>query len=182
MKKENVPCSYQRKLVFNGNSCSPLSPIKKKARKKSTNTQIMVPEKKSSKKLTFVSEKDQMNIILKFLGVPGDEDLSFLTESKKKAFRQTYETYSGKKFSSILPDEDDECIHLIKKMLEFNPYCRYSAEECLNHPYFSKVRNKSHETFCKIKPKIEKDARLTHVIHNFKLNKKNPLLEDLAEL
>lgn len=61
-----------------------------------------------------VTEKDQMNMILKTLGTPSDSDLSFMNDSKRKAFFNTYEQYSGKKFSSLLPSENDECIHLIK--------------------------------------------------------------------
>ena len=61
-----------------------------------------------------VTEKDQMNKIVKVLGTPSEIDLSFMSNSKRKAFFETYDNYSGKKFSSMLPSENDECIHLIK--------------------------------------------------------------------
>ena len=75
---------------------------------------INIDENNLTKKSNGVTEKDQMNIIIKALGTPSDSDLSFMNDSKRKAFLNTYEKYSGKKFSSIFPSENDDCIHLIK--------------------------------------------------------------------
>jgi hypothetical protein len=83
----------------------------------------------SPKKMYGPTEKDQMNTIIKVLGVPDEDDLSFLTAEKQKAFYATYQDYKGKKFNLLFPDEQDDSLHLLKKMLEFNPYSRYSAEE-----------------------------------------------------
>ena len=91
--------------------------------------EIYSNEKKPKTKLSGVTEKDQMNKIIKVLGVPDSNDLSFMSSPKQKAFLATYEQYKGKKFNTIFPAEGDESIHLLKKMLEFNPYFRYSAEE-----------------------------------------------------
>lgn len=130
--------------------------------------QIYTDEKKSKTKKNGVTEKDQMNCIIKVLGQPSDNDLSFMNSSKQKAFRATYMDYTGKNLSTIFPDEDEECLHLLRKMLEFNPYYRYSADECLAHPYFNDVRNKTLEKKCDVKPTFDQEARLTHVIHQFK--------------
>lgn len=111
-------------------------------------------------------------MIIKVLGVPNEYDLSFMTKPKSKAFLDTYESYNGKNFNSIFPNESEECISLLKKMLEFNPYFRYSAEECLDHPYFADIRDKSAEIECDVQPMIDPEARLTHVIHNFKVEQK----------
>lgn len=91
--------------------------------------EIYSNEKKPKTKLSGVTENDQMNKIIKVLGAPDSNDLSFMSSPKQKAFLATYEQYKGKKFNTIFPAEGDESIHLLKKMLEFNPYFRYSAEE-----------------------------------------------------
>jgi mitogen-activated protein kinase 1/3 len=39
------------------------------------------------------------------------------------------------------PGVGEDCIDLIDKMLVFNPYFRSSVDECLDHPYFKKIRN-----------------------------------------
>lgn len=120
-------------------------------------------EKKKIRPLA-VSEKDQMNIIIKVLGVPNDADLSFMDLPKRKAFFSTYDNYSGKKFSSIFPSENDEWIHLIKKMLEFNPYFRYTADEWIAHPYFDIIRNKECEKNWDSKLEVDSKTKLSDVI------------------
>ena len=166
-----MPSFHQRKIQFNGKSCTPLSPSKKRTRKKSTVNGSA--EKLSIKKISGVSEKDQMNSIIKVLGVPDEDDLSFLPEPKRNTFTQIYENYSGKNFHSFLPDESDECIHLLRKMLEYNPYFRPSADECLNHPYFDNLRDKFLEAPAKVKPVINTEDKLHHIIHKYKVHKKS---------
>lgn len=150
MKKDNVPSYHCRNTVFHGKSCSPLSPSKRFKRKPVASAGGSA--EKGQPRGYGVTEKDQMNIIIKVLGLPSADDFSFMTEPKKKAFMATYTNYTGKKFSSMLPSEHDDCLDLLRKMLEFNPYFRFSADECLAHPYFDDVRNKDLETTCDSKP------------------------------
>lgn len=49
MKKENMSSYYQRKTLFHGKSCAPLSPSKKKSHKKKMSTHILNEEIKKSK-------------------------------------------------------------------------------------------------------------------------------------
>ena len=109
-------------------------------------TEVINSEEINKVKLSGVTEFDQMNAIIKVLGDPDEDDLSFMSEAKRNAFIKTYDNFAGKNFSTIFPSENDEWIHLIQKMLEFNPYNRYNVDECLNHPYFSEVRNVLNET------------------------------------
>ena len=37
--------------------------------------------------------------------------------------------------SKLFPNDDD-AVNLLQGMLNYNPYHRPTAEECLNHPYF----------------------------------------------
>lgn len=68
-------------------------------------------------------------------------------------------------------------------MLEFNPFFRYSTEECLKHPYFDEVRNKKLETStCEKIPEFDPEARLTHVIHKYKLEQKNSIIKPIDAL
>lgn len=43
------------------------------------------------------------------------------------------------------PGVGEDCIDLLEKMLVFNPYFRPSVEECLDHPYFKKMKNPEKE-------------------------------------
>jgi hypothetical protein len=46
---------------------------------------------------------------------------------------------------------------MIYKLLEFNPYFRWSAQECLRSPYFDKIRNPALEKHSKAKILLEID-------------------------
>ena len=183
MKVGNCGSYLNRKTMFAGKSCAPLSPSKKKSKKKVMIEVINKSENALYSKIpNGVTEKDQMNCIIKVLGVPKDEDFSHFTLSKKKAFLATYENYKGRNFWNIFPDEDDEWMFLLTKMLEFNPFFRYTAEDWLKHPYFDEVRNKNSEKICDTKPEFDTESRLTQVIHKYKLQQKNHIGNIISEL
>ncbi len=123
-----------------------------------------------------------------------------------KAFLNTYTHHKGRSFTSLFPSEDDEWIHLLKKMLEFNPFFRSSAEELRNHPYFSDLHHKSKlegefikntnlDKINKLDTKngknleatggqkvaewvFDRDARLTHVIHEYKMEQREAMIAE----
>ena len=45
----------------------------------------------------------------------------------------------------MYPGAGPEAIDLIHKILVFNPFFRVSVEECLEHPFFKKVRKQEKE-------------------------------------
>ena len=47
--------------------------------------------------------------------------------------------------NTVYPGAGQEAIELLHKILVFNPYFRISIEECLDHPFFSKVRKSEKE-------------------------------------
>lgn len=86
-----------------------MSPPKrrKKTRKKSMMS-VVAKLDNNEVKISKVAESDQMNIILRVLGVPNSEDLSYMSKAKQKAFLKTYDQPKGKSYSSMFPDEDDD--------------------------------------------------------------------------
>jgi mitogen-activated protein kinase 1/3 len=60
------------------------------------------------------------------------------------------------------PGIGEDCIDLIDKMLVFNPYFRASVDECLDHPYFKKIRNPEKELIAdtEIELDLEKEGDL----------------------
>ena len=44
--------------------------------------------------------------------------------------------FSGVDLSALLPSASPAAIHLITKLLSWNPVCRPTAEEVLEHPFF----------------------------------------------
>lgn len=56
-----------------------------------------------------------------------------------------------------LEGQDPRLIQILEKMLEFNPYFRWSAAECLNSTYFDDIRNPSLEKYASKKLILEID-------------------------
>jgi mitogen-activated protein kinase 1/3 len=47
--------------------------------------------------------------------------------------------------ATVYPGAGEEAIDLLHKILVFNPYFRLSIDECLDHPFFKKVRKSEKE-------------------------------------
>mmetsp|Transcript_8321 Transcript_8321/g.10941 ORF Transcript_8321/g.10941 Transcript_8321/m.10941 type:complete len:448 (+) Transcript_8321:180-1523(+) len=92
----------------------------------------------------------QLKMILTALGVPPEEDLSFLDAPTRaeilrfKAARPPPEPLS----TYMPPDIDPLCLDLISKMLVFNPEHRISVKEALMHPYLEAFQGMFDETEC----------------------------------
>ena len=63
-------CFQQDRYLFQGGSCFPLSPCKHKQ-----------PDKEGKKVANTIGSNDQVKVILRSLGEPSDNDLSFLTSN-----------------------------------------------------------------------------------------------------
>jgi hypothetical protein len=46
---------------------------------------------------------------------------------------------------NVYPGAGDEAIDLLHRILVFNPYFRVNIEECLEHPFFNKLRKEEKE-------------------------------------
>ena len=77
---------------------------------------------------------------------PKEEDFEFVTDSKAIEYLKSFPFKKPSDLTEIYPAATSEAIDLLKKMLQFNPRKRISIDEALNHPFVSKVRDKSKET------------------------------------
>ena len=130
MMKENVSTYSERKPLFPGKSCFPLSPDKKGELNKSG-----FPD----------THSDQLNVIFDVIGTPSEDELLFVTDPKAVEYLMTFEYRKRVDFKEKFPAAGDDALDLLNKMLVFNPFFRITVEECLAHPFFSAVRDKSKE-------------------------------------
>lgn len=83
---------------------------------------------------------DQLSVILGIVGTPKDIEGIETAEYLKQL---PYST--GKPLESLYPKADPSAIDLLKKMLQFHPEHRCTAEEALEHDFLKAVRRKDLE-------------------------------------
>jgi len=130
MIKENAPTYLDRKPLFPGGSCFPLSPD----HKAKLNPQGF-PH----------SHTDQLSVIFEVIGTPNEDESSFVTDSKAIEYLKSFTKTEKQDLSTHYPASGKEAIDLLNRMLLFNPFMRISVNECICHPFLSKIRNKSTE-------------------------------------
>lgn len=84
---------------------------------------------------------DQLDRIFAVLGTPKREDLPYNVEEKTWKLLQNN---MAKKLnlSDLYPNIDEVAIDLLDKMLLYNPEKRFTALQCLHHPYFDEIKEK----------------------------------------
>jgi serine/threonine protein kinase len=151
MIKENASSFTERKPLFPGKFCFPLSPPAK------SNT-IKVNEK------GFPMDKsDQLNVIFEVIGTPSEEEMEFITDKNGIVYLQSIQPVPKSNLKLRFPGSTDEALDLLEKMLRFNPKNRITVDEALEHPFFKQVRAPSKEVQAdfNLEFEFEKDPGLT---------------------
>jgi len=130
MIKENAPTFLDRSPLFPGTSCFPLSPDRSNNVKRGG-----FPH----------SSQDQLSIIFSVLGTPKEEDFEFVTDAKAIDYLRSFPFKKPVDFGELYPAATPEALDLLRKTLQFNPKKRINIDECLNHPFLAKMRDKSRE-------------------------------------
>ncbi|ETW57450.1 CMGC/CDK protein kinase [Plasmodium falciparum Palo Alto/Uganda] len=141
------------------------------------------------KKPLFVGENeiDQLFKILCLLGLPDKEsypefyEYSFISKNKelfkKKKIKMNVNNIRShfpniaNQFSGLYLS--DNGLDLLQKMLHYNPQCRISAQEALNHPYFNEFPKPLDIKDMPIVPDSNKFIRSNKMANHFKLNSQN---------
>lgn len=91
----------------------------------------------------------QLELITDLLGTPPDEDIKKVRNEKARRYLQTMKKKPGIPFENRFPKAKSEALCLLKKMLDFDPQKRPSAEECLRDPYFFSIARPDREPVAK---------------------------------
>lgn len=84
---------------------------------------------------------DQMDRIIAVLGTPQRDDLPITLDEKTWGYLQK-NIVSKMSFSDLYPKIEPLAIDLLEKMLLYHPEKRYTAAQCLKHPYFDSINDK----------------------------------------
>lgn len=166
MSDERHPFEVNDIPLFPGDSCYPIS---KKYKNRvssdcvSQNDQMRVIVRKLSHQLgeqdlSFISREDSLtyikNICKETEVFKRNEVVNGMTEydpNPKPAAMNTYE------FAKELQDIPEDMIKILESMLQFNPYMRHSASECLQSPLFEGIKISEHEIAAPSKILLEVD-------------------------
>lgn len=123
MQEGNVPGYQDRKPLFPGGTCYPLS---------GEGDNIKADER-----------LDQLNVIFSVIGTPSAEDIEAI--GKANEYIAALPKTKGSSLEKMYPAADPAAIDLLKKMLYFNPKRRVNAAEALEHDFFKGVRRRELE-------------------------------------
>ena len=115
-----------RKPLFPGKSCFPLSPAK--------------DETEERNGFPF-STNDQLAVIFNVIGTPTDEDVSFVTDQQGMDYLKSFPQVARTDLQAKYPGAPKEAIDFLDKILVFNPFFRMSLDDALSHPFFAKLYN-----------------------------------------
>lgn len=125
MMKETAANYLERKPLFTGSSCYPLSPDR---------------HAKESKAGFKNTTEDQLLKIFDLIGTPSEEDRSFVTDNVAINYLATFKHREGVDLMVRFPGATEKGVDLLRKMLNFNPFFRISVEQAIRHPFFDPVR------------------------------------------
>lgn len=123
MQDGNVPSYAERKALFPGGTCYPLS----------GEGGSIKPD----------DRLDQLSAIFSVIGTPLPEDMENMGDAN--TYIGSLPKTQGKSLASIYPKSDPEALDLLGKMLRFNPKHRVTVDEALEHNFLKSVRRKELE-------------------------------------
>lgn len=127
MMSDNLPDPADRQPLFPGVACHFLSPGQQKAAS---------PGEKFNQQAN-----DQLSKIFEVIGTPSEETLEDLLQDEETlTYAKSFPKQDGKNFKEMYPGTENRGIQLLKRMLEFDPRKRISAEEAIKDPYFNDIR------------------------------------------
>jgi mitogen-activated protein kinase 1/3 len=168
--KDNCINPYERKPLFPGKSCFPLSPPKDQSRIIKSNHGYPV------------DSRDQLNVIFEVIGAPNEEDMEFITDLHAKDYLRSFEKKKKINLKDRFNGSNDESLDLLSRMIEFNPNKRITIKECFEHPFFRNVRDTTKEKTSNYILNLDYDnlelsfeelrMKFVEVISNFKVNQR----------
>ncbi|XP_071945446.1 serine/threonine-protein kinase NLK-like [Antedon mediterranea] len=91
----------------------------------------------------------QLNLIMELLGTPSHQDLRYACDgAKTHILQQPHKPSSLSALYTLSSQSTHEAVHLLSRMLVFNPDKRISCTDALAHPYLDEGRLRYHTCMC----------------------------------
>lgn len=115
--------------LFPGRSCFPLSPGR-----------------------CANSEQEQLALMFDLLGTPSESDIENLDGSDAMDYVRSFVACDGMGLRTKFPHAPDDLVHLLGRMLCFNPDDRISVFQAVKHRVFSEIRHENDESMATMTP------------------------------
>ena len=118
---------YERRALFPGGSCYPLS------------------RGRDGRRHQAGATRDQLNVIFDVMGTPTDEELSKLRTAEARAYIERLPRKAPIDLARRYSAAPSEAIDLLQSFLRFLPEDRITIDEALAHPFFASIRRPADE-------------------------------------
>lgn len=126
---DNGPESrYERKALFPGGSCAPMS-----------------RDKGGGKDRAGKEKKDQLAVIFDVIGTPTPEEISRIRTPAAKEYIMSLKPRRPEDMTKRYPAATADALELLHAFLRFNPEDRISVDDALAHPFLAPVRRPQDE-------------------------------------
>ncbi|KAJ4456700.1 putative Extracellular signal-regulated kinase 2 [Paratrimastix pyriformis] len=109
------------------------------------------------------STMNQLDKIIEVTGRPSQEDIESIKSPFAATMLESLPTTQPKNLADVFPNAPPEALDLLRKLLQFNPNKRLSAEQALAHPYLAQFHIPAEEPSCErpIRLSIDDDTKFS---------------------
>lgn len=106
---------------------------------------------------------NQIEKIMTYIADPSREDIDSIRSAYGASVLEKASSRSKKSLESLIPEAPKDAIDLMRKLLQFNPDKRITADEALRHSYVARFHNVSEEIALNydVVPPLSDDTQLT---------------------
>jgi len=114
------------------------------------------------------STMNQLERIIEVTGKPSAADIDAIKSPFAATMLDSIPPVASKPLVDIFPHASAEALDLLRRLLQFNPMKRISAEAALSHPYVSQFHNPDDEPACDREINIPIDDNTKYTINDYR--------------